>query len=112
MSSLYAMRRANGDWFALEHQGRLRVPVYRSRNDAWNAHLRYSGMLLFRPLRLDEGMLHDLAATDERDDVCFWLVDSSSHNLRQGKMLEFADLVSFIRQSAGHQKETVEGRSR
>jgi len=31
MSSLYAMRRANGDWFALDDSGRFRVPVFSSQ---------------------------------------------------------------------------------
>jgi hypothetical protein len=30
MTDLYAVRRANGDWFALEDEGRLRVPVFHS----------------------------------------------------------------------------------
>lgn len=104
MSSFYAMRRANGDWFALDHQGRLRIPIYGTRHLAWDAHARNSGMLLFRPLMLDESRLADLAATDGQGEVCFWLVESSSHSLTQGRMLEFAELTSLIRALPKHQK--------
>jgi len=34
MSDLYAMRRANGDWFALENHETVRVPLFSSRHDA------------------------------------------------------------------------------
>ena len=105
MSSLYAMLRANGDWFALEHQGRLRIPIYRTRQMAWDAHARISEMLLFRPFMLNESMLTGLAATDRQGDVCFWLVESSSHNPLQGKMLEFAEIASLVREQPKHQKK-------
>jgi hypothetical protein len=38
MSSLYAMRRANGDWFAMDKGGRLHVPIFRSLGDAAQSH--------------------------------------------------------------------------
>ena len=57
MSSLYAMRRANGDWFALDDHGRLRVPVFRNDRAAMAARSRHWGMLLFKPVLLDERAL-------------------------------------------------------
>ena len=61
MSSMYAMRRANGDWFALDDHGRLRVPVFRSRSEARQAHACNWGMLLFKTVVLDEAALKNLA---------------------------------------------------
>jgi hypothetical protein len=60
MSSLYAMRRANGDWFALDDRGGFRVPVFRSVRDGVLACVSHTGMLLFRPAALDEDALGDL----------------------------------------------------
>ena len=53
MSSLYAMQRANGDWFALDDHGRLRMPVFHSSNAAMHARIRHPGMLLFKPKVFD-----------------------------------------------------------
>ena len=47
VGDLYAMRRANGDWFALEDHGRMSVPLSHSSHDALMARLRNFGMLLF-----------------------------------------------------------------
>ena len=53
MSDIFAMQRANGDWFALDHHGRLRVPLFHSIHDAMMARLRNFGLLLFKPVMLD-----------------------------------------------------------
>jgi hypothetical protein len=57
MSDVYAMQRANGDWFALDDHGRLRVPLFHSRYDAMIARLRNFGLLLLRKVcvKLHEG---------------------------------------------------------
>jgi len=33
MKSFYAMRRANGDWFAVDDNGRMRMPIFKSSRD-------------------------------------------------------------------------------
>ncbi|CAN5442974.1 hypothetical protein BH20ACI3_BH20ACI3_19600 [soil metagenome] len=59
MSSMYAMQRANGDWFAVSDDGRLHVPVFRSSGEAWRGHWRNAEMMLFKPVVLDERALKD-----------------------------------------------------
>ena len=99
MSSLYAMQRANGDWFAVKNDGRLRVPVFRSSSEAMQARARNSGMMLFKPVMLDAHKLDDLSSTDT-GTACFWLVNNPSVNLNHGHPLEHAQLVTLIRTGA------------
>ena len=100
MNSMYAMQRANGDWFALDYHGRLRVPVFGSSNEAMQARARNWGMLLFKPVRLDEHALDDLAPTEREKAAGFWLVDNPSTNLSRGYPLEHAQLALLIRNEA------------
>lgn len=99
--SMYAMQRANGDWFALDDSGRLRVPIFRSTSEAMEARTRNPGMLLFKPVILDDGALNDLAPTETDSTSGFWLISNPSINLRHGHPVEYAHLVSLI-------SETVE----
>ena len=96
MRHMYAMRRANGDWFALEDHGRLRVPVFRSSGEAMRARSRHAGMLLFRPVALDARALEDLAPAGE-GAACFRLVDDPSIRLSRGRPLEHAQLARLMR---------------
>ncbi len=96
MNSMYAMQRANGDWFAFDDHGRLRVPVFRSRSEARQAHARNWGMLLFEPMVLDKGALKDLSQTGAQGVASFWLVDNPSINLNRGRPLEHAQLVLLM----------------
>lgn len=100
MNVMYAMQRANGDWFAFDDHGRLRVPVFRNRNEAWQAHAYNSGMLLFKPVMLDEAALKDLAPTDE-SVTCFWLVEDPLLNLNRGRPIEHAQLALLVHNSEG-----------
>jgi hypothetical protein len=97
---MYAMQRANGDWFALDDSGRLRVPVFSSTSEAMEARTRNPGMLLFKPVVLDEGALHDLAPTSAGDTAGFWLVSNPSISLRRGRPIEHAHLVMLIGETA------------
>ena len=96
MESLYAMQRANGDWLAVKNDGRLRVPVFLSNSEAMQARARNSGMMLFKPVMLDEHALADLGSA-ETGTTCFWLVNNPSVNLSHGSPLEHAQLVKLIR---------------
>lgn len=102
MNSLYAMQRANGDWFAVKNDGRLRVPVFLSNSEAMQARARNSGMMLFKPVMLDEHKLDDLSST-ETGTTCFWLVNNPSVNLSNGSPLEHAQLVKLIRDAGQRQ---------
>ena len=88
MSSLYAMQRANGDWFALDDHGRLRMPVFRSSRAALHARSHHPGMFLFKPMVFDERALKGLALEEGGNDVCFWLVDDPFVNVGRGHLLD------------------------
>ena len=97
MNHLYAMQRANGDWFALDDHGRLRVPMFRSHSEAMQARALNPGMLLFKPVVFDERALDDLAPTKaEGVGAGYWLVNDPSMTLRRGHPLEHAQLGLLI----------------
>jgi hypothetical protein len=96
MNFMYAMRRANGDWFAFDDDGRLRVPVFRSASEAMQARSLNPGMLLFSPVVLNESALGDLAPTETEGGAAYWLVNNPSINLKRGRPLEHAQLALLI----------------
>ena len=96
MSSLYAMRRANGDWFALDDRGRFRVPVFRSHWGGMLARVSHPGMLLFKPAALDGRALEELVTAGAEDDADFWLVDEPFTSLRRGRLVDPAQLTQLV----------------
>jgi len=100
MKTLFAMRRANGDWFALDDQGSFRVPVFYSRGEAMLARSRDSGMECFRPVVLDAATLKNLTTTDE-GKACFWLVADPLMKLSRGRSLDRKQLEQFMRNGDG-----------
>lgn len=99
MNTLFAMRRANGDWFALDDDGLFRVPVFRSSGAAMVARSRDSGMECFRPVSLDEAAFRNLTTTDE-GKACFWLVDDPLMNLNRGHALDKKGLELLMNNGA------------
>lgn len=100
MSNLYALQRANGDWFAFVNPGYLRMPLFSSSHDAMQARARNWGMLLFRPVVFDERALNELASTGNENDPNFWLVERSSTKLNRGHFIDHAQLALFIHDCA------------
>jgi len=98
MNDMFAMRRANGDWFTVDTGGRLHVPVFRSRGVAMQSHWRNSGMMFFKPAVLDEQALKDLAPAAEASGFGFWLVDDPSADPRSGRPLNHAQLTLLVRE--------------
>ena len=98
MTDVYAMRRANGDWFALEEEGRLSVPVFNNTHDAFMARLRTVEMLLFSPIALDTRLLNEIVGG--RSDVNFRMVNNPFAGVRRGSPLEHAQLASLMNGAA------------
>ena len=96
MRSLYAMRRANGDWFALEKEGGLSMPVFRSSGAAMQARGSHWGMFLFKPMVFDELALNTLAAEEGVGELRFWLVDDPFVNINRGRALDQKQLDLLI----------------
>ena len=95
MGKVFGMRRANGDWFALEDRKSFRVPVFSSSSDAMQARAFNPEMLLFKPVLLDERALKDLAAEENGDAAHFWLVDDFQVNLKRGRRLQYGQLTAL-----------------
>jgi len=96
MSSLFAMRRANGDWFALDDNGNFRVPVFHNSAAAMVARSRETGMECFRPVLLDEPAFKNLTTTDG-GKARFWLVEDPLMKLNRGRALDQQELAGVMR---------------
>jgi hypothetical protein len=100
MKSLYAMRRANGDWYALDDRGRFRVPVFSSERGGTLARTSHWGLRLFKPVALDGGALEELVPADGVGATDFWLVDDPFTGLGRGRLLDRAQLSLLVRDGA------------
>ena len=97
---MFAMQRANGDWFAFTDSGRLRMPVFSTSRDAMHARMNNAGMMLFKPVALDEHAISEIMSDDDKSDVYFWLVDNSSINVSRGHTIERTELALLIQEAA------------
>jgi hypothetical protein len=95
MKSFYAMRRANGDWFALDDGGQLRMPVFGSSGEAMIARSRDTGMECFRPVAIDTGVLEKLEATDGAT-ASFLIVSDPLRRLKHARRVGFSELALLI----------------
>ena len=93
--AFYAMRRANGDWFAVEEKGALRLPIFKSSGDAMTARSRDSGMECFRPVTFDARALEELRRTDGLTASFIMITDPSRH-LKHGLRLGFNELAPLM----------------
>lgn len=107
---MYAMQRANGDWFAVEDGGHLCVPVFRSGGDAAVARGRNRGMQLFKPVALDERALAELTRDNGDRLVSFRLVQNPSVRLSRGQPIEYSQLALLVGESRGKRVEHCEVR--
>ena len=96
MSDIYVMQRANGDVFALDDRGRFRIPLFKSSSDGYLARLRNFGMLLFKPVPLDAGLLKQLVPVGGAVEVDFWLVSDPLINLNRGRLVQPAQLAVLM----------------
>ena len=99
MKSLFAMRRANGDWFALDDQGSFRVPIFHSSGQAMVARSRETGMECFRPVELDAAAFKNLTTTDE-GKALFWLIADPLMKLSHGRPLDHKQLEQCMSNGA------------
>lgn len=96
MSAIYAMQRANGDWFALEQREGFRVPVFSSHSEAMQTRAFNVEMLVFKPALIDERALKDLVPAAGQRATHFWLVNDSCVNMKQGVALQHSQLAGLI----------------
>ena len=96
MGDIYAMRRANGDWFAHEVNGRLHLPLFHTVHDALISRLHNFGMLLFQPVAFNAPMLEQLDSKSGGDNVDFCMIENPFVSLKRGHLLARAQLASLI----------------
>ena len=94
MTDIFAMRRANGDWFALENDGRLRVPIFHTAHDALMARLRTVEMQLFSPIALNARLVNEIVSG--RGEVNFSMINDPFASLKQGLALPQSQLASLL----------------
>jgi hypothetical protein len=104
MSDIFAMQRANGDWFALDHHGGLRVPLFHSIHDAMMARLHNLGLLLFKPVVVDARFLKKIVPLPGEDEVDFCMVDDPFASLNSGSVMGRGELALLIRPVEGNGK--------
>ena len=97
MNTIYAMQRANGDWFALNKPEGLRLPIFSSNREAMQARAFNVEMLVFKPVLVDERALKDLAPANGQQPSHFWLVNDACVNMKRGVALEHSELAVLIR---------------
>ena len=95
MNTYYAMRRANGDWYAVADNGSLRVPIFKSSRDAMTARSRDSGMECFRPITFDVSALEELRRTDGHT-ASFLMISDPTRHLKHGLRLGFTELTPLM----------------
>ena len=100
MDTIYAMQRANGDWFALDDHERLRVPLFSSVLDGMRARVDVWGMRLFKPVALDGRKLKELVPADGVGEAELWLVDSPFTNLKRGRLIDRSQLSLLVQDAA------------
>jgi hypothetical protein len=103
MSDIFAMQRANGDWFALDHQGRLRVPLFHSSQEAMIARLHNFGLLVFKPVVVDARFLKEIVPLPGEDEVDFCMVDDPFATLNRGSTMRRTQLALLIRRPDEHE---------
>ena len=96
MSEIFAMQRANGDVFALDHNGGFCVPLFDSSTDAMIARSRNTDMLLFKPIALGDRLLQEIAPQRNGSDVALLLVKDPLRSLKHGRLIEHAELVLLV----------------
>jgi hypothetical protein len=97
MTEIYAMQRANGDWFSEEVEGRQHVPLFHSVHDALMSRLRNFGMLLFKPVTIDARLLKQFEAKSGRDSVDFCIIDDPFLSLKHGNLIKRSHLTELMR---------------
>ena len=94
MKNFYAMQRANGDWFAVDDDGDLRMPIFKSSSEAMIARSRDSGMECFRPVVFNGDALAKLST--EGDTACFFIVADPARKLKHGLRLGSTELAALM----------------
>jgi hypothetical protein len=92
---MYAMQRANGDWFVHEINGRLSLLLFHTVHDALMSRLRNFAMLVFKPVRLDSSLLSQLISEGGGKDFDFCMLEDPFVRLEHGQMVRSGKLLNL-----------------
>ena len=95
MKTFYAMRRANGDWFAVSDMANLQMPIFKSSGDAMIARSRDSGMECFRPVMFDARAFEELRRTDG-NTASFLMITDPARHMKHGLRMGFTELAPLM----------------
>ena len=84
MGNVYLMRRANGDLFTEEVQGKVRIPVWSSKDAANRYKARNPELSVFLPVRLDRLLLNKIKTLDSEGPVEFFQLLEKDPNASLG----------------------------
>ena len=86
MGDVYVMRRANGDLFTEEVQGKMRIPVWSSRDTADRYKARNPELSVFLPARLDRPLFNKIKTLREESAEFFLLSEEDPNaDLYEGR---------------------------
>ena len=94
MSEMYVMRRANGDLFTQEVEGRTLLPVWSSREAVARYKERNPELMIFLPTRLDQKLWNRFASGLGREGVAdFFLLseDAPDAYLKDGRPISLEE---------------------
>jgi hypothetical protein len=88
MGDVYVMRRANGDLFTEEVQGKIRIPVWSSRDTADRYKARNPELSVFLPTRLDRLLFNKIKTLREESAGFFLLLEEDPNaDLYEGRLI-------------------------
>jgi len=111
MEDVYVMRRANGDLFTEEVQGKVRIPVWSSRGAIDRYKARNPELMVFLPAPLDRLLLNKIEALTNDASLELFLLSEEDPNadLYEGRPLKPEEIFpenAIASQSALSRTET------
>ena len=97
MREIYAMQRANGDYFSEDIKGRQQVPLFHSVHAALMSRLRNFGMLLFKPVTFDARLLKQFELKSGGANVDFCIIEDPFLSLQHGHLIKRSQLSELMR---------------
>ena len=94
MSEMYVMRRANGDLFTEEIEGRLLIPVWSSRQAVARYKERNPVLMTFLPARADLNLIKRVASGPGREgavDLFLLSEDTPDAYLKEGRPISLEE---------------------
>lgn len=100
---IYAMQRANGDWFAFDSHGHMRVPVFHDVRTASMSRLRNFEMLLFFPKLVNGRILDEMVDVSGGSEIDFVMVNDATVGLNGGIPMQHSQLSLLVRSAHEYQ---------